>query len=166
MNLSPLRRAVAAAILAVLLAAANAGPGSAQTAIHGADSLYVSPTVKLAWAVLKGGSDETTQVILRIVNPADTYRFVRADGVDPFTKQRATFSEPRPLHDRFDIAIPRARFADHPSLELLLDANAEALVPGRAALTIYYLGVPDTTPEFLTAKDADAYLNRMLVVAK
>jgi len=30
------------------------------------------------------------------------------------------------------------------------------------SLTIYYLGVPDTTPEFKTAQDAEAYLAKML----
>lgn len=166
MTASPRRRLLAASILCFLLTAAGAGPGAAQTVVHGADSLYAGPTVKLAWAMLKGGSEETTRVILRVVNIADAYRYVRADGVDPFTKQRATFAEPRPLPARIDLSIPRARFADHPSLELLLDASADALTPGRAALTIYYLGVPDTTPEFLTEKDADAYLTKMLAAAK
>ncbi len=155
-------------LLAVTLAplAIVAGPAWAQAVVHGADSLYASSTVKLAWAVVKGGSEQTTRVILRIIDVAGAYRFVRADGVDPFTKGRATFADPRALPGRIDLSIPRARFADFPSLELMLDADPQKLAPGQAALTVYYLGVPDTTPEFLSDGEASAYLDKMLSSAR
>ncbi|MCC6471842.1 MAG: hypothetical protein IT563_26250 [Alphaproteobacteria bacterium] len=157
------RSMVAGFALAAILSPA---PGRAQAVVHGADSLFSAPTIKLAWAMIKGNSEETTRVMIRVVNATSAYRFVRADGLEPFTKARVTLVETRALPERTDLFIPRARFADHPSLEILLDAAAEAAVPGRAALTIYYLGVPDTTPEFLAEKDADAYLAKMLGALK
>ncbi|MCK6452216.1 MAG: hypothetical protein L6R19_15420 [Alphaproteobacteria bacterium] len=155
--------ALGAAVAPVALAAR---PALAQTVVHGADSRYASPTVKLAWAMVKGATEEETLVVLRLVNVAGAHRFVKADGVDPFTKNRAVFAGARAFADRIDLSIPRARFADFPSLELLLDADAEKLAPGRAALTVYYLGVPDTTPEFLSQADASAYLDKMLASAR
>ena len=35
-----------------------------------------------------------------------------------------------------------------------------------AALVVYYLGVPDTTPEFATADAMNAYLDKMLGIAR
>lgn len=57
-----------------------------------------------------------------------------------------------------DIVVPRRLLADHPSLELHFAAGADALAAGRPAFTIYYLGVPDTTPEFLDRAAMEAYL--------
>jgi hypothetical protein len=138
----------------------------AQSVVHGADSLFKAPTVKLAWAMVKGATEEATSVIVRVVNVTGAYRFVRADGIDPFTKARTTLAEARPLANRTDLSIPRARFADFPSLEIFLDATIDGLAPGRAALTVYYLGVPDTTPEFLVENDASTYLEKMLAATK
>ena len=38
--------------------------------------------------------------------------------------------------------------------------------PTGAKLTVFYLGVPDTTPEFAGQREAEAYLDRMLLGAK
>jgi hypothetical protein len=89
------------------------------------------------------------------------YRVIRVDGVDPFTKDHKVFAA-RALERETDLSIPRASFADHPSTEFHFFASAEDAAAGRAALTVFYLGVPDTTPEFAVPGDAEAYLARML----
>src|SRR6187431_695611 len=105
-----LRALVLGAALALLPAAAPA-----QDVVHGADSLFVSPTVKLAWVVRRGATEADTLVVVRIADAA--YRLVRVDGIDPFTKQHKVFIAARPLDRETDVAIPRAQFADHPSTE-------------------------------------------------
>ena len=50
---------------AAMLWAAVAG---AETRVHGADSLFAAPTLKLAWAVVRGRSESETRVVIRIVN--------------------------------------------------------------------------------------------------
>src|SRR5215213_654896 len=97
----------------------------AQNTVHGADSLFVSPALKLAWAVQRGASEIETRVIVRIVALDPSYRFVRLDGVDPFTKDRKMFVPMRPLDRETDLAIPRAQFSDHPSTEFHFFASAE-----------------------------------------
>ena len=69
---------------------------SAQEVVHGADSLFVSPSVKLAWAVKRGASETETLVVIRVIAEA-SHRVIRLDGVDPFTKDRKAFVAARPL---------------------------------------------------------------------
>ncbi|MGQ0674573.1 MAG: hypothetical protein ACT4N4_00540 [Rhodospirillales bacterium] len=150
----------------LVVAAMWASAATAQTRVHGADSLFISPTIKLAWAVLKGRSESETRVVIRVANVAGEYRFIRVDGIDPFTKAHAVFMEPAALEKTADVSIARAKFADHPSTELRLFRDAAAMRGQNAALVIYYLGVTDTTPEFTTADAMSAYLNKILGIGR
>jgi len=142
-----------------LAAALLSGRASAQDVVHGADSVFVSPTVRLAWAVRRGATETETLVVVRIV--ADGYRFIRLDGVDPFTKDRKVYLA-RPLDRQADLAISREKFADHPSTEFRFFQSEEDAVADRPKLTVFYLGVPDTTPEFASQRGVDAYLDQAL----
>ena len=141
-------------------------PAAAQQAVHGENSIFISPTVKLGWAVKRGASDVETLVIVRVVATDSSYRFVRVDGVDPFSKDRKVLVAARALEHETDIAISRAQFADHPSTEFHFFRSTEDAVANRVALTVYYLGVPDTTPEFPGQPEVETYLNRMLIGPK
>ena len=55
--------------------------------------------------------------------------------------------------------LPRSHFADYPRTEILVFETQDALRSGRApVLTVYYLGIPDTTPEFLDRDRMEAYI--------
>jgi hypothetical protein len=152
-----MHRFLAAAVFGILLGS----PLAAQdTRVHGENSTFTSPSVKLSWAVKRGASEADTLVVIRIVADA-SHRFIRLDGVDPFTKDHKVFAA-RPLDRETDLSIPRASFADHPSTEFHFFASAEDAAANRPKLTVFYLGVPDTTPEFALPGDAEAYLARML----
>ena len=149
-----------------LLAVAISISAWSQETVHGADSLFVSPTVKIAWAVHKGASEEATTVVIRVVNNTDAYRQIRLDGVEPFSKQRKVLVASQALARQVDLSVSRALFAEFPSCEIhLFKSNA---LPGDEppSLTVFYLGVPDTTPEFASAQAVDAYLAKMLEAAK
>jgi hypothetical protein len=152
------------AILAALLLV-SPFPTAAQERVHGESSLFVGPTVKLAWAVRKGASDESSDVIIRVVN-AGGYAGIRVGGVDPFTKDRTTLVMGRALGATTDLVIQRSRFADHPSAEIHFFASDVEMASNRPALTVFYLGVPDTTPEFVAARDAEPYFARVLAPAR
>jgi hypothetical protein len=155
------RTAIArAAALALLAVAVGAVRGEEK--IHGADSLFIAPTVKIAWAVRKGASEDTTVVIIRIVNSAGVYRFLRLDGVDPFSQSRKVVVSVRSIEEQADIVIPRSGFANHPSCEILFYENEPTSVDHTPGLTIYYLGVPDTTPEFSNDEEVKTYLYKVL----
>lgn len=153
-------------LMAMLLLWSPRGQTQEPRAVHGADSLFQMESARVAWAVLRGSTEDRTLVVIRVVNLASAFRHLRVDGVDPFTKDRAVLVEARPLAERADLAVPRARFADHPSAEIHLFASADALRADKPDLVIYYLGVPDTTPEFQARGELDAYLDKMTGAAK
>ncbi len=149
---------------AIWLLVAFAGVAPAQPApqtIHGENSEFRSPTLKLVWGVLRGKSEDATQVVIRIANVAGAYQRVRVDGVDPFSKERTVQVAAQPLGREFDAVIPRTRFAAHPSTEVLLFRTDDDAKANRPALVVYYLGVPDTAPEFADPAKLEEHLARM-----
>jgi hypothetical protein len=153
-------RALALAVaflLSPIAAAAQQG-----RVVHGADSIFAGSGVKIAWAVCRGATEAEALVVIRIVLADASYRFIRVDGVDPFSKDHKVFVGVRALDRETDLAIPRAQFADHGSTEMSFFANAEDAGGNRPKLVIFYLGVPDTTPEFASRREAEAYLDRIL----
>ena len=148
----------AAALIGLLLASPLAAQ---ETRVHGENSTFTSPSVKLSWAVRRGASETDTLAIVRVIADAG-HRFIRLDGVDPFSKDRKVFVAAHPFDGATDLAVPRANFADHPSTEFHFFASAEDAAANKPKLTVFYLGIPDTTPEFARAGEVDAYLDRML----
>ena len=124
-----------------LLAMAMSASARAQDIVHGADSLFVAPTVKIAWAVQKGASEEATTVVIRVVNSAGAYRQVRLDGVDPFSKNRKVLVPVRPLADQIDLSVPRSGFANIRAARSISRDDAPVMIDQPC----HYLGVPDTT---------------------
>jgi hypothetical protein len=154
------------AVAFAALALRGAGPAEGQTSVHGATSEFAHPTLKLVWAIRKGATEDATDVVIRAANVADAYRWLRVDGVDPFSKARVVLTESRPFERQTDLVIRRAKFADHPSAEIHLFRSEDDLRAERPALTVFYLGIPDTTPEFTRAEAVDAHLARMLGEAR
>lgn len=128
--------------------------------VHGADSVFTEPDLGIVWGVLKNEAEERTMVVIRVSNPAGRYAYVTVDGVDPFTQRRVALVEGVPLGASIDIKTPRASFADLPRREIHLFASVVDWRIGRSGLTVYYLGVPDTTPEFTTEAALETYLAR------
>ena len=145
----------------LLLLAVLALPMLAQgPTVHGADSVFAGPDVGIVWGVLKNEAEERTQVVIRVSNPAGRYGYLRVEGVDPFTQRRVALVEGMPLGARADITASRASFADLPRREIHFYASHAEWRTGRPGLTVYYLGVPDTTPEFTSEAALEAYLAR------
>lgn len=144
--------------LALLLWLAPSWAGGQAAEIHGEDSAFATPGVAIVWGVLRGATEEETQVVLRIVSPGSRWSHVGVEGVDPFTRARRPVVEPVTLAGPVDVSMPRASFADFPRREIMLYRSAEDARAGRPGLTVYYLGVPDTTPEFASAAALASYL--------
>ena len=66
--------------------------------------------------------------------------------------------EGMPLGARADVTGPRSGFADLPRREIHLYASEADWRARKPTLTVYYLGVPDTSPEFTSRAALDAYL--------
>lgn len=130
--------------------------------VHGENSSFVGEGVAMVWGVLRGANEESTHVILRIAPASGGYAAVSLDGVDPFTQRRHELVAMQPLGNRVDVRTPRATFADLPRREIhFFTANDQHAQ--RPSLTVYFLGLPDTTPEFPSEAALGRYLDDTLV---
>ncbi|MFO1314672.1 MAG: hypothetical protein U1F58_03630 [Burkholderiales bacterium] len=148
------RRLVAALALAAGLATAADAPRE----LHGSSDAFAAPGVALAWGVLRGRTEATTTVIVRVVTDPQRYPWLALVGIDPFTRAEQPVLRATEAAGAFDVRIPRAQFADFPRTELRLFARAADTRDGTPALVVFYHGVPDTTPEFADPAQLDAHL--------
>lgn len=125
--------------------------------VHGQTDAFKSPEVKLAWAIARGPDEARTMVVIRArVQP--WIHEATITGVDPFGGARKVVAQAKAPQGQMEIRIPRATFADFPRTEW-------AFKPGTAERhhpTVFYLGIPDTTPEFADEAKLDAYLEARL----
>jgi hypothetical protein len=149
------------ASLVLLIVLSAAGPAFAATEIHGADSSFRAQGITVLWAILKGASEETSFVHIRIIHDraaAPGLRFYRIEAVDPFSKEREWATKGEALGTIQTLKIIRTDFRDKTERWLHFYPDRESLEKGRPALTIFYHGVPDTAPELLTETELEAYL--------
>jgi hypothetical protein len=127
-------------------------------AVHGSADLYAAPGVTLAWGILRGATETSTLVAVRIVVAPDTFAAVSIVGIDPFTQREQVLLPPSSTRARIDARIPRAQFADFPRTEFRLFASVPKARADAPKLLVYYLGIPDTTPEFASEAALENYL--------
>jgi hypothetical protein len=150
---------LASLLLLIVLSAAR--PALAATEIHGADSSFRAQGITILWAILKGTSEESSFVHIRILHnraEAPGLGFYRIEAVDPFSKEREWVGRGGPLESVQTLKIVRTDFRDKTERWLHFYPNRESLEKGRPALTIFYHGVPDTAPELLTEAELETYL--------
>jgi ABC-type Fe3+/spermidine/putrescine transport system ATPase subunit len=104
-------------------------------------------------------------VWLRIVNRTNAYSHVAINGVDPFTKKREKVEAGVALKAETRLASDRDSFSDLPSREVHFYRTEADWRANKPALNVYYLGVPDTTPEFSARAAMDQYLDTAKLVA-
>lgn len=148
-------------ILAVLLVGCPVLAWGQGREIHGENSSFAGEGVAMAWGILKAPVEDQSQVVIRIVSPGAVYASVSIEGVDPFTQNRQEILPGRPLGDGQSVRTSRGSFAEFPRREIHLFTAADWQAK-RPTLTIYYLGVPDTTPEFLSESALSEYLDAAL----
>ncbi len=129
-----------------------------QREIHGMADAYAGEGVALAWAILRGADEAATVVVVRIVADPDRYPIVAATGSNPFSQRAKPALRATPTAGRVDLRVARAHFADFPRTELRFYESVAAAQSDTPRLVVYYLGVPDTTPEFATEANLEAYL--------
>jgi hypothetical protein len=135
-------------------------PAFAATELHGADSSFRAQGITVLWAILKGPTEETSQVYIRILHDkgaAPALAFFGVEAVDPFSKERVWMIK-APLWENQTLQILRTDFQEKTERWLHFYADQEALEKHQPVLTIFYHGVPDTAPELQSEVDIEAYL--------
>ena len=154
---------VAGLVLLIVLALAR--PALTAVELHGADTSFRVQGITILWAILKGGSEETSLVHIRILHDraaAPEIHFFRVEAVDPFSKEREWVTKGETLGTVQTLKIVRTAFRDKTERWLHFYTDRESMEQGRPALTIFYHGVPDTAPELLTEAELEAYLAEAL----
>jgi len=137
------------------------GLAGAGEQVHGENSSFRGHGVVMAWAVLKAADEDRSEVVVRLeTDPA--FRFLRWDGVDPFTGARQVVTPVRSLGERVELRSLRGGFAEFTRREFHFFRSAEELQGNRPVLTIYFMGIPDTAPEFLAEAALQSYLDQTL----
>jgi hypothetical protein len=160
-----MRPLVAALLVALGGLGASSSAAAQAVTVHGADSVFAGPDAVIVWAVLRAAVEAETEVVIR-VSAAPRFRALSADAVDPFSGVRRPVVAPRPLGGVVEVRRRRAHFADLPRLELHFHRDAGGGAAAEVALTVYFLGVPDTTPEFTTEATLRAYLDESVTRAR
>ena len=157
-------------IILLLVAFASLGPGAGRLAaqgveLHGADSTFQAEGLVLMWAVLRATDEASTMVVLDIVQAtaeASRYRFYSVVAVDPFSGERRVELEAQPLRVKNRVLRARPEFQIFSNRRILFFADENSAAVGQPQLTVYYQGVPDTSPEFASYEDLDAYFVQVL----
>ena len=147
-----LRRALACLALAAGVAAAEE---------HGKTDVFAAPGVTLAWAVARGPDEARTFVVIRVATDSSIVGAFSVTGRDPFTQAEHVWMPATKSSGRVDVRIPRAGFADFPRTELRFYGPA-----AKPRLEVFYLGVPDTTPEFDDTARLEKYLEERIANAR
>jgi hypothetical protein len=113
----------------------------------------------MAWGILKAPVEDQSLVVLRIVPLDPGVVSVRVEGVDPFTQRRQELLPLTALGSGLDVTTPRGTFAELTRREIHLYTASDTRAR-RPSLTIYFMGLPDTTPEFLAEPALRTYLDR------
>jgi hypothetical protein len=152
-------RRTAGGLLGALLLALWVMTAAAEE-LHGENSEFVGRGLSMAWAILKAPVEAESQVVVRIARPGPGPAAISVDGVDPFTGERRELLRRGPLPEQLEFRSPRGSFAELTRREFHFYAAAEAA--GRPGLTIYFMGVPDTAPEFLEEAALGRYLDQTM----
>jgi len=162
-------RVAATCFLCLGLAISDGMPSVAaesQQQVHGSADVYSAPGVALAWGVLRGADEATTTVVVRIVADGNALPWVGVIGSDPFSERKQMLLAATPIDGGVDARASRQQFGDFPRTEIRFYASARTAAEDRPQLTVFFLGVPDTTPEFTTAAALDRYLAGRIELAR
>jgi hypothetical protein len=147
MNAWRLRALLPALIFALAAGAARADAGRE---IHGESDVFAIDGVAIAWGILRAANPDDATVVMRIARDDARYPSLGVVAVDPFSGKSQPVRAASAAAATVDVPSRRARFGDFARTEVRLYASARPGAAEAAALTIFYQGVPDTTPEFDT----------------
>ena len=146
----------AAGILSTVLAPA---PVQGETReIHGADSSFRSGAIGICWGMLRGapGSDVQVTIRIRILSEGDRpYSDYAVQAVHPLTQAAEWVVPRRSLEKVNTVAAPRESFKNLAGRRIYFYRPAAS----EPELAVYYMGIPDTTPELTDAAQLERYFD-------
>ena len=147
--------------IVVILLAWEISPALGQREFHGADSVFEQDGFTILWAILKGPTEETSWVYIKIINSEKNhFRIFSVEAVDPFSKEKEWVVKGEELKRENSVRSIRSLFREKTSRRILFYRSKEAFEKQNPDMTVYYLGVPDTSPEVLSEKEMEDYFKK------
>jgi hypothetical protein len=134
-----------------------------QKEYHGADSVFRMEGVTILWAILKGSDENSSWVYTRIINNRDgngSFQCFGVEAVDPFSNKKEWVVKGEKLQKENLVKSIRSSFKDMTGRRFLFYRSIKDFDEGRPAMIVYYMGVPDTAPEFISEKKLEDYFGK------
>jgi hypothetical protein len=150
-------------IVWLALIAWNLSPLYGQKEFHGADSVFEKEGITILWAILKGPTEGSSRVYIKILNSGNSpFQAFSVEAVDPFSKEKEWVVRGEVLKKENLVKSVRTSFTEKTGRRVFFYKNAEDLSKGNPATIVYYFGIPDTSPEFLTEREMENYFEKAL----
>jgi hypothetical protein len=126
--------------------------------------VYAGRGVIVLWAVLRGSEEPGGTVVVRLLAEDAGWTAFAVDVADREGRARAEIMPPAVLAGWPEFRVARAQFGERPRLEVHLARRLEELLarPPQPVFTVYFVGVPDTTPEITSEPALAAYFANAL----
>jgi hypothetical protein len=145
------------------LIAWDTSPIYGQKEFHGADSVFEREGITILWAILKGPTEESSWVYIKILNSGKgPFQIFSVEAVDPFSKEKEWVVKGKKLEKENPVRGVRASFRDKTARRILFYRSTEAFEKENPDMTVYYLGVPDTSPEVPSEKEMEDYFEKAI----
>jgi hypothetical protein len=138
-------------------------PVRGQEEQHGADSFFQLRDLVILWGILKGPDEDRSWVTIRIIRTGSErgpWQSYRLEAVDPFSQEKEWVTARESLGKGNAVKERRSSFREKTGRRIHLYPTPSG--EEKLAAIIFYQGVPDTTPEFLTEREMEAYFNQTL----
>jgi len=129
---------------------------------HGADSTFKANGISIFWAILKGPEESSSWVHIKIISQEDNLKQFHTFGLiasHPFSDSEEWIIKREKLKKENIIKLNRESFKEMMKRTFFF-YKSEKIEDYRSEIpdmTVYYLSVPDTAPEFLTLEKLEAY---------
>lgn len=140
-------------------------PAYGQKEYHGADSVFEVQGVAIFWAILKGPDDDHSCVYIRIIDSGvhpSPFQSYRVEAVDPFSNEKEWVTKTVEWKKETEVKASRSSFKDKPARRILFYENTADDPREKPAMTVFYMGIPDTTPEILTEPQLEDYFRKAM----
>ena len=135
-------------------------------AYHGADAIFQAEGIAIFWAILKGDDDEHSLVFINIVFPGKTaspFRKFSLQAIDPFSKEKKWVFTDKVFEKNNLIKLNRASFRNMMERRFFFYMKNEPALDSSPDMTVYYMSIPDTAPEFLDESSLLTYFKGAMV---
>jgi len=129
-------------------------------AYHGADAIFQAEGTAIFWAILKGDDDEHSLVFINIVateKTASPFRKFSLQAMDPFSKEKKWVFTDKVFEQNNLIKLNRASFRNLMERRFFFYMKDKSALGSRPDMTVYYMSIPDTAPEFLDESSLHSY---------